>query len=83
MDAASAVKIMYAEEIKSTSVDRDFIKAKTSEFANNQGSPYAAASRGYIDDIINPAATRKRLIAALEMLFTKRDFGPDKKHGTL
>jgi acetyl-CoA carboxylase carboxyltransferase component len=83
MEAASAVKIMYSEEIASSKVADEVIANKTNEYANMQASPYAAASRGYIDDIIEPAATRKRLIAALEMLYTKRDSRPDKKHGTI
>ncbi|PKM95839.1 MAG: carboxyl transferase [Firmicutes bacterium HGW-Firmicutes-1] len=83
MDATAAVKIMYAEEIATSSVSDEVIAAKSSEYANLQASPYVAASRGYIDDVIDPASTRKRLIAALEMLFTKRDFGPEKKHGTV
>lgn len=83
MDAASAVKIIYADEIAASAVANEVIAEKTNEFAANQSSPYAAASRGYIDDVIEPAATRKRLIAAIEMLYTKREFGPDKKHGTV
>ena len=43
----------------------------------------SAARRGYVDDIIEPDATRKRMIAALEMLFTKREDRPGKKHGTI
>ena len=46
-------------------------------------SAMAAAKRGYVDDIIDGAATRKRLIAAFEMLYTKADFRPLKKHGTV
>lgn len=83
MDAPSAVKIMYADEISASMVADEFIKDKANEFENNQASPYQAASRGYIDDVIAPAATRKRIIAALEMLYSKRAFGPDKKHGTI
>ena len=47
------------------------------KFAN----PYVAASRGYIDDVIEPRETRPRLINALEMLSNKRDSNPPKKHG--
>lgn len=83
MEASSAVRIMYSEEIAASSVADQLIIERTNEFARSQASPYSAASRGYIDDIIPPAATRKRLIAALEMLFTKRAFGPEKKHGTI
>jgi len=83
MDATNAVKIMYAEEISKAEVAGDFIASKTAEFAEKQGSPYAAASRGYIDDIIEPAATRKRVIVALEMLYTKNEAGVDRKHSTV
>jgi acetyl-CoA carboxylase carboxyltransferase component len=44
-------------------------------------SPYVAAERGYIDDVIEPKETRPRLINALEMLSNKRDSNPAKKHG--
>jgi acetyl-CoA carboxylase carboxyltransferase component len=50
-----------------------------SQFAN----PYAAAARGYVDDVILPSETRPRLIAALEMLADKRDTNPPKKHGNI
>lgn len=83
MEASSAVKIMYSDEIESSKVANEVIASKTEEYSKMQASPYAAAGRGYIDDIIDPASTRKRIIAALEMLFSKRDFGPDKKHGTV
>ena len=46
-------------------------------------SAMAAAKRGYVDDIIEGAATRKRLIAAFEMLYTKREERPLKKHGAV
>jgi len=83
MDASSAVKIMYADEIQNSTVADEVIASKTSEYESIQSSPYQAASRGYIDDIIEPAATRKRVIAALEMLYTKRELCQDKKHGTV
>jgi acetyl-CoA carboxylase carboxyltransferase component len=83
MDATSAVKIMYAEEIEASKVADEVIAAKTDEYNAMQASPYTAASRGYIDDVIDPSSTRKRLIAALEMLFTKHVVGPEKKHGTV
>ena len=49
------------------------------KFAN----PYVSASRGYIDDVIEPRETRPRLINALEMLANKRDSNPPKKHGCI
>ena len=46
-------------------------------------SPYIAAQRGYIDDVIEPSETRSRLINALNMLQNKRDQNPPKKHGNI
>jgi acetyl-CoA carboxylase carboxyltransferase component len=46
-------------------------------------NPYLAAEHGYVDDIIEPDKTRFRLIRALEMLSTKRDTNPPKKHGNI
>ena len=56
---------------------QQMIREYTETFAN----PYVAASRGYIDDVIEPRETRPRLINALEMLSNKRDNNPPKKHG--
>ena len=83
MDAASAVKIMYADEIAKADSAVDMIAEKTAAYAELQSSAVAAAKRGYVDDIIEPAGTRKRVIAAFEMLYTKREDRPVKKHGTV
>ena len=56
---------------------------KAAEYKELQSSPMAAARRGYVDTIIEPADTRKYLIGAFEMLFTKREERPSKKHGTV
>ena len=77
MDANLAAKIMYAEEDAAT------IKEKAAEYKELQSSPMAAARRGYVDTIIAPADTRKYLIGAFEMLFTKREEIPAKKQGTI
>jgi acetyl-CoA carboxylase carboxyltransferase component len=68
---------MYADEDAAT------IKEKAAEYKELQSSPMAAARRGYVDTIIAPADTRKYLIGAFEMLFTKREERPAKKHGTI
>lgn len=83
MEASMAVKVMYAKEIDGSDNAGVLIAEKTEEYDRQQTSPVSAAKRGYIDDIIEPAATRKRLIAAFEMLYTKQDHRPDKKHGTV
>lgn len=77
MDASLAAKIMYAD------ADADTLKEKAAEYKELQSSPISAARRGYVDAIIEPADTRKYVIGAFEMLFTKREDRPDKKHGTV
>ena len=77
MDASLAAKIMYAD------ADADTLKEKAAEYKELQSSPVSAARRGYVDAIIDPAETRKYVIGAFEMLFTKREDRPDKKHGTV
>lgn len=83
MDAQSAVKIMYAEEINASEKAAVLISEKAAEYEKLQSSAEAAAMRGYVDDIIEAGETRKRVIAAFEMLFTKREERPAKKHGTV
>lgn len=83
MDAQSAVKIMYAKEIEASGSAATLIAEKAAEYEKLQSSADAAAKRGYVDDIIEAGETRQRVIAAFEMLFTKREERPAKKHGTV
>ena len=76
-------KIMYADEIAKADDAVALINEKAAEYQKLQSSAQAAARRGYVDDIIEAQDTRKRVIAAFEMLFTKREDRPDKKHGTV
>ena len=76
MEANLAAKIMYADEPASV------IEKKAAEYDKLQGSIQSAAAHGYIDRIIDYPDTRKYLIAAMEMLYTKRVEQPNKKHGT-
>lgn len=77
MDANLAAKIMYEGK------GADVIKEKAAEYAALQISAQGAAKRGYVDQIIEAADTRKYVIGAFEMLFTKREDRPSKKHGTV
>ncbi len=77
MDANLAAKIMYDGK------GADVIKEKAAEYAALQTSAQGAAKRGYVDQIIEAADTRKYVIGAFEMLFTKREDRPSKKHGTV
>ncbi len=83
MDPEQAVKIMYSDAFSKDSYDKDMIAAKQAEYTEKMSSAMSSAKRGYVDDIIEGAATRKRLIAAFEMLYTKREDRPLKKHGTI
>ena len=83
MGPEGAVNIIFRKELsKSKDPDKkrvELVKEYREKFAN----PYIAASRGYIDDVIEPSTTRTRLINALEMLSNKRDKNPRKKHGNI
>ena len=77
MDATLAAKIMYEGK------DADTIKEKASLYKALQTSVLSAARRGYVDHIVEPADTRKYVIGAFEMLYSKVENRPDKKHGTI
>jgi len=77
MDSNLAAQIMYSDE------DKDVIKEKAREYADLYSSVTSAARRGYVDSIIEAEAVRKHMIYSFEMLFTKRESRPDKKHGSL
>lgn len=81
MDATQAARIIYAEEIKESPDFQTTLSEKASAYASLQSSAVAAAKRGYVDDIIEVQDTRKYVIGAFEMLFTKREDRPVKKHG--
>lgn len=83
MDPEMAVKIMYEDEITVASDKTAFIKDKKAEYTEALSGALSAAKRGYVDDIIEPDATRKRVIAAFDMLFSKSEDKPYKKHGTI
>ena len=83
MDPVQAAKIMYAEEIEKAADKKALTEEKAESYKALQSNVLSAARRGYVDDIIDPGETRPRVIAALEMLFTKREDRPSKKHGTI
>ena len=77
MDAKLASKIMFDGE------GADVIDEKAKEYAALQNNALSAAKRGYVDYIIAPADSRKYIIGAFEMLYSKREERPAKKHGTV
>ncbi len=85
MGADGAVNILFRRELEGApESERDALRAKlTGDYRREFLNPYLAAERGYIDDVIDPADTRARLIAGLRMLATKRDDRPARKHGNL
>lgn len=83
MGPEGAVNIIYRRQLAEAD-DRDTLRTQlVSEYREKFANPYVAASRGYIDDVIEPRTTRPRLINALEMLRNKRDTNPFKKHGNI
>ncbi|WP_423222382.1 acyl-CoA carboxylase subunit beta [Candidatus Amarolinea aalborgensis] len=83
MGPEGAVNIIFRRQLMEAA-DPDAEKARlVAEYRAKFANPYVAASRGYIDDVIEPRETRPRLINALEMLQNKRDTNPPKKHGNI
>ena len=83
MGAEGAVGVLYAKEAKTKEDPKAFIKEKEDEYRNLFANPYNAAKYGYIDDVIEPRNTRFRVIRALQMLATKKEINPAKKHGNI
>ncbi|WP_136806996.1 acyl-CoA carboxylase subunit beta [Desulfosediminicola flagellatus] len=83
MGAKGAVGVLYGRQAKSEIDPKGFLADKEQEYQNTVANPYVAAERGYIDDIIEPAKTRERIVKALGLLQNKRDTNPMKKHGNI
>ncbi|MHC5028582.1 MAG: acyl-CoA carboxylase subunit beta [Planctomycetota bacterium] len=84
MGSEGAVKIIYRRELKQAGDKAEELrKEKVAEFRDKFANPYVAAERGYVDEVIEPARTRSKLIAGLRLLSTKRDSNPRKKHGNI
>ena len=83
MGAAGAVNVIFRDEIRRAADPAAEHARLVSEYEREFSHPYAAAARGYIDDVILPSETRPRLIAALETLVDKKDTNPRKKHGNI
>jgi propionyl-CoA carboxylase beta chain len=83
MGPEGAVNIVYKKEIDAAA---DPVAAKTQfvdEYRSKFANPYQAAAAGFVDAVIYPRETRKRIISALDVLKTKRDHNPPRKHGNL
>jgi propionyl-CoA carboxylase beta chain len=83
MGAEGAVEILYRRELAAAADPTEARKTKVEEFRDKFASPYVAAERGYIDEVIEPKDTRRKLIRALKLLEHKRDTNPPRKHGNI
>jgi acetyl-CoA/propionyl-CoA carboxylase carboxyl transferase subunit len=83
MGAEGAVNIVFRKEIEKADDPEAKREELIREYRDKFSTPYAAAERGFIDDVIEPAETRPRLIHALRMLATKRESVPARKHGNI
>jgi len=83
MGPDGAVNVVFRREIDAASDPEVRRKELIEEYRRNFANPYVAASRGFVDDVIDPMETRSKIIRALEMLQNKRDNIPPKKHGNI
>jgi propionyl-CoA carboxylase beta chain len=83
MGPEGAVNILYKRELDAAADPAAARSEKIAEFREKFANPYIAASRGFIDEVIRPRETRRKLIAALRNLENKRDKNPPKKHGNI
>jgi propionyl-CoA carboxylase beta chain len=83
MGPEGAINILYKRELEAAADATSARAEKVAEFRDKFANPYNAAARGFIDEVIHPRETRRKLIAALRNLENKRDRNPPKKHGNI
>jgi acetyl-CoA carboxylase carboxyltransferase component len=83
MGPEGAVNIVFRRELEQAEDKEGRRQELVTEYEQKFANPYLAADRGYVDDVIDPAETRPRLIKALRMLETKRESVPGRKHGNI
>jgi len=84
MGSDGAVNIIHRGDIKAAGASGDAMRAeKVVEYRDKFANPYVAAEHGYVDEVIEPALTRRKLIGALRLLENKRDSNPPRKHGNI
>ena len=83
MGPEGAVNILYKRELEAAADPAAARAEKVAEFREKFANPYIAAARGFVDEVIRPRETRRKLIAALRNLENKRDKNPPKKHGNI
>jgi acetyl-CoA carboxylase carboxyltransferase component len=83
MGPSGAVEIVYRNELRQADDPVARRAELVEEYTERYANPYLAAERGYVDDVIDPAETRVRLIKGLELLRAKREELPRRKHGNV
>ena len=83
MGPDGAANIIFKKDIDEAKDPAKARAEKIQEYKDEFATPYKAAERGYVDDVIEPAHTRIRLIDALDMLSSKKEQRPSKKHGNI
>jgi propionyl-CoA carboxylase beta chain len=83
MGPEGAVNVLYRRELQRASDPAALRAQKVADFREKFANPYVAADRGFIDEVILPRHTRRKLVAALEMTANKRDRNPPRKHGNI
>ena len=77
------MNIIYRRDVAKSPTPEERRRVLIDDYKARFANPYAAAERGYIDDVILPSETRPKLITALHTLLTKRQPGPKRKHGNI
>ncbi len=83
MGPEGAVNVLYRRELQASADPETLRREKVAEFREKFANPYIAADKGFVDEVIEPRATRRKIISALEMAQDKRDRLPPKKHGNI
>lgn len=83
MNPESAANIIFKQEIADAERPKDERLKKIKDYVSEVANPYRAAEMGYVDDVIEPSLTRPRIVDAFNMLMSKRDSRPAKKHGNI
>ena len=83
MGPEGAVSIIHRRDLEAAENPEKFREGKVEEFREKFANPYVAAQRGFVDEVIEPRLTRRKLIQGLALLATKRDQNPPRKHGNI
>jgi propionyl-CoA carboxylase beta chain len=83
MGPEGAVNVLYRKELAAAADAVALRQQKIAEFRAKFANPFVAADRGFVDEVIEPRQTRRKIVAGLEMARNKRDRNPPKKHGNI